>query len=113
MEPVAAPGPSQRVHCGHCLLDLASQQLFDESGSEIPVTSMEFELLRIFVANPGGVLSRDRILTLTKNRECDPCDRSVDIRIVRLRRKVEADPANPQIIRTIRGSGYMFVPGAH
>jgi two-component system phosphate regulon response regulator OmpR len=111
--PQAAAAPSQRVRFGHCQLDLASQQLFDDSGSEIPVTSMEFDLLRIFVENPGRVLSRDRILTLTKNREWDPYDRSVDIRIVRLRRKVEADPANPQVIRTIRGSGYMFVPGAH
>jgi DNA-binding response OmpR family regulator len=72
---------------------------------------MEFELLRIFVEHPGKALSRDRILTLTKNREWDPYDRSIDIRIARLRRKIESDPENPQAIRTVRGVGYMYVPG--
>jgi two-component system phosphate regulon response regulator OmpR len=70
---------------------------------------MEFELLKLFSEHPGKVLSRDRILTLTKNREWDPYDRSIDIRVARLRRKVEQDPENPQVIRTVRGAGYMFV----
>jgi two-component system phosphate regulon response regulator OmpR len=70
---------------------------------------MEFDLLKVFVENPGKALSRDRILTLTKDREWDPYDRSIDIRVARLRRKVESDPQNPQVIRTIRGVGYMFV----
>ena len=78
-------------------------------GVEIPITSMEFEMLRVLAENPGKALSRDRILTLTKNREWDPYDRSIDIRVARLRRKVEADPDNPQVIRTVRGVGYMFV----
>jgi two-component system phosphate regulon response regulator OmpR len=56
------------------------------------------------------VLSRDRLLTLTRNREWEPFDRSIDIRIARLRRKVEADADHPQAIRTVRGSGYMYVP---
>jgi two-component system phosphate regulon response regulator OmpR len=62
--------------------------------------------------HPGKALSRDRLLTLTRNREWDPYDRSIDIRIARLRRKVETDPENPHAIRTVRGVGYMFVPGA-
>jgi len=104
---------SQRlVPFGTCRLDLASHQLFGPDGAEIPVTTMEFDLLKVFVENPGKALSRDRILTLTKNREWDPFDRSIDIRVARLRRKVEADPENPQIIRTVRGVGYMFVSGA-
>ena len=94
---------------GACRLDLASHQLFGSDGANIPITSMEFDLLKVFAENPGKALSRDRILTLTKNREWDPYDRSIDIRVARLRRKVEIDPDNPQVIRTVRGVGYMFV----
>ena len=97
------------VPFGACRLDLASHQLYGSDGAEIPITSMEFDLLKVFAENPGKALSRDRILTLTKNREWDPFDRSIDIRVARLRRKVEADPDNPQVIRTVRGVGYMFV----
>ena len=99
------------VPFGSCRLDLASHQLFGPDGAEIPITTMEFDLLKVFAENPGKALSRDRILTLTKNREWDPYDRSIDIRVARLRRKVEADPDNPQVIRTVRGVGYMFVSG--
>jgi two-component system phosphate regulon response regulator OmpR len=110
-EAAAAPaGP--RLRFGRCRLDVASHQLFDADGNEIPLTSMEFDLLKIFAEHPGKALSRDRILTLTRNREWDPYDRSIDIRIARLRRKIEADPENPQVIRTVRGVGYMFVPAA-
>jgi two-component system phosphate regulon response regulator OmpR len=109
----ASPGAAaQRLRFGRCSLDVGSHQLFDADGGEIPLTSMEFDLLKIFAEHPGKALSRDRILTLTKNREWDPYDRSIDIRIARLRRKVEADPENPQVIRTVRGVGYMFVPSA-
>jgi two-component system phosphate regulon response regulator OmpR len=115
----ARPGPAaaatdavERVRFGHCRLDLRSHQLFDADGGEIPITTMEFELLRIFVENPGKALSRDRILNLTRNRDWDPFDRSVDIRVARLRRKIEADPENPQVIRTVRGVGYMYVATA-
>jgi len=110
--PAATGAAAQRVRFGRCRLDVASHQLFDANGGEIPLTSMEFDLLKIFVEHPGKALSRDRILTLTKNREWDPYDRSIDIRIARLRRKVETDPENPQVIRTVRGVGYMFVPTA-
>jgi two-component system phosphate regulon response regulator OmpR len=101
---------AQRLRFGRCHLDLASHQLFDGDGREIPVTSMEFDLLKAFAENPGKALSRDRILTLTRNREWDPYDRSIDIRIARIRRKIEFDPENPQVIRTVRGVGYMYVP---
>jgi two-component system phosphate regulon response regulator OmpR len=97
------------VAFGTCRLDLASHQLLGGDGANIPITSMEFDLLKVFAENPGKALSRDRILTLTKNREWDPYDRSIDIRVARLRRKVEVDPDNPQVIRTVRGVGYMFV----
>ncbi len=105
----AAP-PSKRLPVGRCLLDLDTHQLFTGAGEEIAITSMEFDLLRVFVEHPNQVLSRDRLLTLTRNREWEPFDRSIDIRIARLRKKVEDDPDKPQVIRTVRGAGYMFVP---
>jgi two-component system phosphate regulon response regulator OmpR len=71
---------------------------------------MEFELLQTFIERPGRPLSRDQILTLTQNREWDPFDRSIDIRIARLRKKIEIDPDKPQLIKTVRGVGYMYVP---
>ena len=109
--PETAASASQRVSIGRCHLDLGSHQLFDGSGQEVPITTMEYDLLKTFVEHPNKVLTRDQILTLTRNREWEPFDRSIDIRIARLRRKVEADPDKPQAIRTVRGAGYMFVPG--
>ena len=77
---------------------------------EVPITSMEFDLLKVFTEHPNKVLTRDQILTLTRNREWEPFDRSIDIRIARLRRKIEVNPEEPQAMRTVRGAGYMFVP---
>jgi two-component system, OmpR family, response regulator len=106
----AAPATSQRIRLGACTLDLTSHQLFGAEGQEIPLTGMEFDLLKVFIERPNQVLNRDQLLTLTRNREWEPFDRSIDIRIARVRRKVEADPAHPQTIRTVRGAGYMYVP---
>ncbi len=106
----AQPQTAQRVRIGRCTLDLRSRQLFDADQRDVPITAMEFDLLKTFVEHPNQVLTRDRLLTLTRNREWEPFDRSIDIRIARLRRKVEADPENPVSIRTVRGAGYMFVP---
>ncbi len=103
---------ARRVAFGRCQLDLDSRRLFDASGQEIPLTSMEFDLLKVFAEHPNQVLTRDRILTLTRNRDWEPFDRSIDIRIARLRKKIEADSEKPRIIRTVRGAGYMFVPSA-
>ena len=108
----APPGAaiSSRVRVAACALDLASHQLFAADGQEIPLTGMEFDLLKAFVERPNQVLNRDQLLTLTRDREWEPFDRSIDIRIARLRRKIEADSEHPQAIRTVRGAGYMFVP---
>ncbi|HEX6138721.1 MAG TPA: response regulator [Casimicrobiaceae bacterium] len=106
----ADPASSSRVRVGACTLDLGSHQLFAAEGREVPLTSMEFDLLKVFVEHPNQVLSRDRLLTLTRNRDWEPFDRSIDIRIARVRRKVEPDPEHPQAIRTVRGTGYMYVP---
>jgi two-component system phosphate regulon response regulator OmpR len=107
--PVAAEA-TRRVPVGACALDLDRQQLFSADGSDIPLTAMEFNLLRVFAERPNRPLSRDTILELTQNRDWDPFDRSIDIRIARLRRKIEPDPERPRVIRTVRGVGYMFCP---
>ena len=100
----------ERVAVGRCLLDVASHRLLDGQGQEVPITSMEFDLLKIFTDHPNKVLTRDQILMLTHHRDWEPFDRSIDIRIARLRRKVEANPSEPRTLRTVRGAGYMFVP---
>jgi two-component system phosphate regulon response regulator OmpR len=101
---------TQRVPFGRCTLDLDTRQLLDADNLEIPLTSMEFDLLQVFAERPNRVLTRDQILNLTRNRDWDPFDRSIDIRIARLRKKIEADPDKPATLKTVRGSGYMFVP---
>jgi two-component system phosphate regulon response regulator OmpR len=112
--PAGPQGPAgaaeDRIPVGRYLLDLKSHQLFAPDGVAVALTTMEFDLLKAFAEHPNQVLSRDRLLTLTRNREWEPFDRSIDIRIARLRRKIEDDPENPKVIRTMRGAGYMFVP---
>jgi len=111
--PAAAAGSQRRQRFGRCTIDLESRRLFEADGSEQPMTAMEYDLIRVFLANPNRVLSRDQLLMHTRNREWEPFDRSIDIRIGRLRRKVEPEPASePRCIRTVRNGGYMYVPGA-
>lgn len=96
---------------GRCLVDLEARRLFEAGGQEVTLTAMEFDLLRTFLANPNRVLSRDQLLLHTRNREWEPFDRSIDIRIGRLRRKIEPEPGGePRVIRTVRNVGYMYVP---
>lgn len=101
---------AQAVAFGIGHLDLQRQQLLNTDGAEIPVTAMEFEMLKVFADRPNRPLSRDQLLNLTQHRDWDPFDRSIDIRVARLRRKVEPDPDNPVYLKTVRGVGYMFVP---
>jgi two-component system phosphate regulon response regulator OmpR len=100
-----------RMAFGKCSLDMDARRLFDEKGEEITITSMEYDLLKAFADHPNKVLSRDQLLNLAHNRDWEPFDRSIDIRITRLRRKIEPDPAKPQIIKTVRGAGYIYVVG--
>jgi two-component system phosphate regulon response regulator OmpR len=100
----------RRIRFGRCLLDLESRKLLDEAGAEVPLTAMEYDLLRTFAEHPGKPLTRDRILDLAHNSEMAPFDRSVDSRIVRLRRKIEQDAGKPAVLKTVRGIGYVFVP---
>jgi two-component system phosphate regulon response regulator OmpR len=98
-----------RMRFGTCSLDMDARRLFDEDGDEITITSMEYDLLKAFAEHPNKVMSRDQLLNLAHNRDWEPFDRSIDIRITRLRRKIEPDPAKPQIIKTVRGAGYIYV----
>ena len=102
--------PANRiVRFGRCNLDLDAHKLIDDAGEEVAMTAMEFDLLKAFAEHPNRVLSRDMLLDLAHNRDWEPFDRSIDIRIARLRRKIEKDPAKPETLRTVRGAGYMFV----
>ena len=105
----AAP-TTRAVRFGGCRLDLDAHKLYTADGEEVPITSMEFDLLKAFAEHPNRVLSRDQLLDLAHNKNWEPFDRSIDIRIARLRRKIEADPAKPQVVKTVRGAGYIFVP---
>lgn len=107
-----APRPAARIRVGHAEFDPETRQLFDLSGGEVPLTLSEYELLKVLVERPRRPLSRDQIMSLTRNRECEPFDRSIDICVARLRRKIEADPARPEHLKTVRGVGYMFIPPA-
>ncbi|NJN40388.1 MAG: response regulator [Gammaproteobacteria bacterium] len=110
--PTVKQATDRKVSVGRHVLDLAGHRLLAEDGQEVSLTSMEFDLLRVFTEHPNQVLSRDQLLNHTRNRDWEPFDRSIDIRIARLRKKVERDPDHPQLIKTIRGAGYMYVPGA-
>ena len=90
-------------------LDITTHQ-FMHRDEIISLTSGEFELLKVFVEHPNRVLSRDTLVDLLKGFDRSPFDRSIDVRVTRLRRKMESDPANPNYIRTIWGAGYMFTP---
>lgn len=105
----AAAGNHSRRFAGWTL-DTAARRLCDAEGREVALTTGEYDLLATFVAHPGRVLSRDALLEYTRGREAGPFDRTIDMQVARLRRKIEADPESPQIIKSVRGAGYLFVP---
>lgn len=98
------------VPFGRVTVDRAGRRLLRPDGTEEAVTAMEFDLIETFLDNPYRVLSRDRLLDLAHRRNDDPFDRSIDIRITRLRKKIEEDPSKPQTIKTVRGAGYIYSP---
>jgi two-component system, OmpR family, response regulator len=106
-EPAAEDAGSLRVFEGWSL-DTAKRELRAPDGTLVPLTAGEYDLLAAIVERPGRVLSRDQLLDLTRGRDAVPFDRSVDVQISRLRRKLEIDPKEPQIIKTVRGGGYVF-----
>jgi len=100
----------REVQMGKCRLNLDARKLFAADGGEVPLTAMEYDLLRTFAEHPGRPLTRDRLLDLAHAKEMEPFDRSIDTRIARIRRKIELDPAKPDCIRTVRGAGYLYNP---
>lgn len=88
-----------------------NKKMLKRGNESITLTSGEYSLLKIFVENPKKVLSRDNLLEQLKGYDCAPFDRSVDVRIMRLRQKIETDTANPVFIKTVWGQGYQFMPG--
>ena len=101
---------AERVRIGRCVLDVAAHRLTDEKGDEVAMSPLEFDLLKALAEHPNRPISREHILNLSQKQDWDPFDRSVDLRVMRLRKKIEPDPAHPRFIRTIRNEGYIFVP---
>jgi two-component system, OmpR family, response regulator len=112
--PAATPAlPAARhrvIRFGTKWLDLDTRGLRDDAGNEVTLTASEFLLLKAFADHPRRVLSRERLLDLANARDAEAFDRAIDVRITRIRRKIEPDPAHPTIIRTMRGAGYLFSP---
>jgi DNA-binding response OmpR family regulator len=108
----STPSRLERVRMGRHTLDLNKRALHDDTGHDVAVTAGEFDILKIFAENPNRPLSRDWLLETTSHRTRDPFDRAIDLRITRIRRKIEPAPEKPTVIRTVRGVGYMFVPPA-
>ena len=108
----AAPTPATRppIRFGTKWLDVDARVLRDDGGNEHPLASSEFALLKAFAENPKRVLTRERLLDLAEARDREAFDRAIDVRITRIRKKIEPDPTRPSVIRTVRGAGYLFSP---
>lgn len=106
--PAPQPAPGQMLSFDGWRLDLDRRDLHAPDETKVALTSAEFELLRTLVLHPGRVLSRDQLMDLAKGRDWAAYDRTVDTQVMRLRKKIEADPANPTLIKTVRGAGYLF-----
>ncbi len=103
---VGAPGRTYRF-AGHAL-ETARRRLLNPEGAEVPLTGGEFDLLLILLERPGRVLTRDMLMDILHNRQPGPFDRAIDVAVSRLRRKLEDDGRNPQVIKTVRGGGYVL-----
>jgi two-component system OmpR family response regulator len=105
---LADEGKRQRLRFGGWTLDVARHALLDAAGEETALGSAEFKLLHALVTRPGLVLTRDQLLDITAGRNAQAFDRSIDNLVSRLRRRIEPDPAQPTLIKTVWGDGYMF-----
>ncbi|HET6379046.1 MAG TPA: winged helix-turn-helix domain-containing protein, partial [Methylocella sp.] len=112
--PERGPTPAPRKNEGEALtfegwrLDLVKRELRRLSGELVPLTAGEFELLRVFASHANRVLNRDQLIDLVKGRDWASYDRGMDTQVMRLRKKIERDPGNPSLIKTVRGAGYVF-----
>ncbi len=109
-ESEAAPATRQ-VRFGACVLDLDQRRLFGPEGAEVEISAAEYDLLALFARHPNRPLNRDQIMEQAHNRGWDVFDRSIDLRVMRLRRKIERNPDKPEVIKTVRNVGYVYVPG--
>ena len=121
-DPLAAPQPvplgesaprqgKARLHVfAGWRLDTVRRELRRADGTLVPMTDTEFDLLGVFAEMPQRVLSRDQLLDRLRGRVAQAFDRSIDVAVMRLRRKIEADPAHPELIKTVRNGGYVFTP---
>lgn len=89
-------------------LDLGRRELATEGGARVELTTGEFDMLVVFLRHPGRVLTRDRLMELTRGRTHDAFDRTIDAQVARLRKKIELEPADPRLIKSVRGVGYVF-----
>jgi two-component system phosphate regulon response regulator OmpR len=103
--------PDRQVHFGSCRLSLDERRLFRADGAEVELSAAEFDLLALFARHPNRPLTRDQIMEQAHNRGWDVFDRSIDLRVMRLRRKIERNPDKPEVIKTVRNVGYVYVPG--
>lgn len=104
----AAEGQAGKLRFADYELDRRKRLLVDPKGRPVDLSAGEFDLLLAFVEHPKRALSRDRILDFASGREATPFDRSIDVQVGRLRRKIEPNPRRPELIKTIRGVGYML-----
>ena len=108
---VAPPAPAREgFQFAGWQFDAAARRLSNPEGVEVPLTTGEFDLLRVLLRHPGRVLSRDFLLEQTRGRDAAPFDRTIDVQIGRLRKKMEADSERPELIKSVRGAGYVLVP---
>ncbi|UKJ74097.1 response regulator [Azospirillum brasilense] len=108
--PVAGGAAGKTLGFEGWTLDLAKRELRSPDGVLVQLSAGEYDLLVAFVEHPQRVLTRDQLLDLARGRSAVPFDRSIDVQVSRLRRKIEPDPADPTMIKTVRGGGYLFTP---
>jgi two-component system phosphate regulon response regulator OmpR len=108
--PAAAADQTRRVRFGDRVLDLDQRRLMAADGAEIEITAAEYDLLALFARHPNRPLNRDQIMEQAHNRGWDVFDRSIDLRVMRLRRKIERNPDKPEVLKTVRNVGYVYVP---
>jgi DNA-binding response OmpR family regulator len=105
---VAAGAPAESLNFDGLRLDTSARRLLDREGEDVNLTTGEFELLLALVRRPNVILTRDQLMSALHGRDAGPFDRSIDVQIGRLRRKIETDPSNPSVIKSVRGAGYML-----
>lgn len=111
--PIAMATTKQRLSFAGWTLDITARALSNPQGQDVALTSGEFDLLCAFAHHAGRVLSRDFLLEQTRGREAGPFDRTIDVQVGRLRKKLEQDAEDPQLIKSVRGAGYILVPPVH